>query len=919
MKNTTLKKKQNPIVLEELKLSASEPNLFQTAIFYLLFLMLGVGSSLGCLYSSFSIPISVPVIVFFFIIFSAAFTAIYLMKRKNIWFVIGGAVFGVLFYLIFQKAIYRGFLIGIKFVLEQFREKGSGVSFPIGWNDIITGSNYTFDSTIFLLFLMYIFIFLESWAIIKRRNLFLAAFVTLPFIITPVLVPLTPSYIAIVLLFAFYGMSLFLSPTISGIKIFKRGFRGYHISSPAAAQPIAFVAVPILLSLMLIISLAFPQSAFHRSEFLNAVRSSLVNGFDSTEISRYLNSKFGGDTSSINFSDVGDISFKNKPVLRLTLTNGAELRKEDIPHDEYIKSYVGSVYSESGWGLLPKNKSAEVKNIIGDNSTQQIFNNVNRIFGLSGNSTTFSVIAEWCNGGNPRLIYTPYNLVDIEPKDEISYIDDGYITAKNEERGIDKYSYSAYSSTSFMNFSLDDLVQMMYKLNSYHSLDDYLDRMAALNDYLDKITVEDGTLKVDSETGEITFIDENGNVYPANEKINLDEYNSRNKYIDSDADTRTLVSELYNSGSIDRNDFNYLNMLIDYDKFVNENYTQLPENTKSFLQKFIKDKNINTSSMDNTIIDVMNLLVGSDEYKYTLSPGKTPDGEDFVEYFLTKNKKGYCRHFASSAVLLLRAAGIPARYAEGFKFDTSKLSSIGSIEMLDSDAHAWVEVYYSGTGWKALEFTPSSAFNNNESSIESSTESSVESSSESSDFAESSSESPAESLAESSNESNAEYSSSQTPTETKNNSNSTSVILYILFIPMCVVIVFATLWINRFIRIKKRKSRFSNKDKNKALLEIYSYIVKLLLYKINIDEDISTYDNIKKLIEKEEISPEKKKWYEIFCNDVYPIAERAKFSGKAITSEELSLVLRYSQEIYNSTINSLNYFQRFIAKYLDVL
>lgn len=151
-------------------------------------------------------------------------------------------------------------------------------------------------------------------------------------------------------------------------------------------------------------------------------------------------------------------------------------------------------------------------------------------------------------------------------------------------------------------------------------------------------------------------------------------------------------------------------MLIDYDKFVNENYTQLPENTKSFLQKFIKDKNINTSSMDNTIIDVMSLLVGSNEYKYTLSPGKTPDGEDFVEYFLSKIKKGYCRHFASSAVLLLRASGIPARYAEGFKFNTAKLTNIGSIEMLDSDAHAWVEVYYSGTGWKALDFTPQIRF-----------------------------------------------------------------------------------------------------------------------------------------------------------------------------------------------------------------
>ena len=115
MKNTILKKGQNPIVLEELKLSASEPNLLQTAIFYLLFLMLGVGSSLGCLYSSFAIPIALPVIVLFFIIFSCIFTGIYLMKRKNLWFIIGSAILGALFYLIFQDSIYRGFLIAVSY------------------------------------------------------------------------------------------------------------------------------------------------------------------------------------------------------------------------------------------------------------------------------------------------------------------------------------------------------------------------------------------------------------------------------------------------------------------------------------------------------------------------------------------------------------------------------------------------------------------------------------------------------------------------------------------------------------------------------------------------------------------------------------------------------------------------------------
>jgi len=46
---------------------------------------------------------------------------------------------------------------------------------------------------------------------------------------------------------------------------------------------------------------------------------------------------------------------------------------------------------------------------------------------------------------------------------------------------------------------------------------------------------------------------------------------------------------------------------------------------------------------------------------YTLKPGKLPDNTDMVTYFLTESKQGYCSYFASSAVMMLRAAGIPAR------------------------------------------------------------------------------------------------------------------------------------------------------------------------------------------------------------------------------------------------------------------
>lgn len=915
MKNKTLKRKQDSIVLEELKLSASEPNFLYSSIFYLLFLMLGTGSSLCCVYSSFAIPISAAVGVLFFLVFSVAFTALYLMKRKNTWFVIGGVAVGALYLIIFRNSLYRGFLISVRYVLEQFREKGSGVSFPSGWNEQLKNANYGLDSTVFLLFLMYIFIFLEAWAIISKRNLFLASFITLPFIILPILVPLTPSYFATVALFLFYGLSMLLSPTIGGSKIFKRGLRGYHISSPSAAHPVAFAALPVMLAIMLVVSMIFPQSSFQRSEFLDAVKLSLVNGFDNTEISRYLNSKFGGDTSAVNFSDVGNISFRNLPALRLTLTDGSGLRAENVNHNEYIKSYVGSVYSEDGWTVLSDNKSAEVRGVLKGNNTQRIFHNVQQIFGVSEQINAFSVLAEWCQTGNPRQIYAPYNLIDIQPESELLYVDDGYITAVDENRGLDTYTYSAYSSLNNPNSSLYDMVQKMY-ISTFREITDY-------DEYFNGVEVEGGTLKIDGN-GYIFFIDEYGNVYQTGQKIDLDEYYSqanRNDGRDSNADINTLISELYEYGTLNKTQVNYLNMLIQYDKFVTENYTQLPESSKAFLQNFMREKNIRTSSMNETIADVMNLLMYSGEYSYTLSPGKTPNDTDFVEYFLTQNKKGYCRHFATSAVLLLRAAGIPARYAEGFKFDTSELTGKGSIELLDSDAHAWVEVYYSGTGWTPLEFTPSSNIGN-ESSIESSTESSNESSAESS--SESSMESSAESGSVSGNENSGELSSetssAQAPDVFENaDSNFSSVIIYILFIPMCIIIVFAVLWINRFVRVKKRKARFNDKNKNKALLAVYEYIVQLLLYRAKTDENISDYDNIKALIDREDIPQEKKKLCELFCNEIYPIAQKAKFSGKRINPEEFELILKYSQNIYSVTMDGLNFFQRLAARYLDII
>ena len=92
--------------------------------------------------------------------------------------------------------------------------------------------------------------------------------------------------------------------------------------------------------------------------------------------------------------------------------------------------------------------------------------------------------------------------------------------------------------------------------------------------------------------------------------------------------------------------------------------------------------------------------------RYDAAPGTVPPGEDYVEYFLMGNKKGYCMHFASAGVLLLRAAGVPARYAEGYVVNEGNFDAGGWASVPDSQAHAWAEVYVPFLGFLPVEMTP---------------------------------------------------------------------------------------------------------------------------------------------------------------------------------------------------------------------
>ena len=89
-------------------------------------------------------------------------------------------------------------------------------------------------------------------------------------------------------------------------------------------------------------------------------------------------------------------------------------------------------------------------------------------------------------------------------------------------------------------------------------------------------------------------------------------------------------------------------------------------------------------------------------FQYTLEP--PPLGLHSVDEFLFETRQGFCEHYASSFVFLMRAAHIPARVVTGYQ--GGEFNAVGNYYIVrQSDAHAWAEVWLSGQGWVRIDPT----------------------------------------------------------------------------------------------------------------------------------------------------------------------------------------------------------------------
>jgi len=93
---------------------------------------------------------------------------------------------------------------------------------------------------------------------------------------------------------------------------------------------------------------------------------------------------------------------------------------------------------------------------------------------------------------------------------------------------------------------------------------------------------------------------------------------------------------------------------------------------------------------------------GQDPFAYTLNPPLLR--RDSIDDFLFNTRRGFCEHYASTFVFMMRASGIPARVVTGYQ--GGEYNALGDYLIIrQSDAHAWAEVWLDQQGWIRIDPT----------------------------------------------------------------------------------------------------------------------------------------------------------------------------------------------------------------------
>jgi hypothetical protein len=325
-------------------------------------------------------------------------------------------------------------------------------------------------------------------------------------------------------------------------------------------------------------------------------------------------------------------------------------------------------------------------------------------------------------------------------------------------------------------------------------------------------------------------------------------------------------------------------------------YTYLDEESAQWLLQVAAEAGISADAERSVIVDQVARYVRS-AADYTLTPGRTPENDDFVRHFLETSQEGYCIHFATAATLMLRSFDIPARFTSGFLVIVPFGSEGEIVSVTDRYAHAWVEVFYDDIGWIPLEVTPPTNESITPARLSShtpalgglETEAQVANDAANPEAAAANNATPTPDP-----NANGESATQRTGGQSADDAQASLRTILVIVAPIVVAAVVISaavlslpfLW-RRIVR-KTQERRLVQKDNNAAVASTWNYICRLIG-------------------RNGEHEPNQ---------EIEALAQKARFSQHTISDDELATVLAYSKRLLKDMNRSTNAFGKLRLKYV---
>lgn len=798
MRNDQRKPDTSGIELSAPRLTGKQ--LSAAAVFLLstFLVLLGVFGAAWCFISVFSPPILPLTVVLYTLIFVILLSSVFHLNRIR--YLILPTVFAIFlaagYYL--RKEFVQGFLITTNQIMRTYARHSDYV-LPI-YRVAAKQADFPLMGTIFILFTVFFITFLLCWAIVRRQSAALAFLITVPFPAAALIYNISPDFYAILMLITCWALLLFMRLSGGRKQGFIRARRSYRAKSRTAAAKAGLQLLPVVILCFALILGVFPQQTYKYSQNAQNARNRLIDTVNNAadNMSLFNNGDvLAGSTDHVNLRGADSIRFTGKTMLQV---------QANPEYPTYLKGFTGSIYNGTSWEPLPDSDYSDINAKLNSYNVQNMSGTFFNLIGPqpSINLAPFGVQVKNV-GANKKIIYSPYNLTtDPQSITGVKFINDdsirsGWIFGTNE--------YTLYANSFNGEHISSNIPGVFLALSGQFGSQGIFARGTR------------GLWSYFPHQSQLTLIN------PDNVKMFC---------------TDPIPDDLMNTLTGKGKDFMMEEQA--YRLFMYDKYTQLPSGIKEKLQNLLREQkiiggytfrgNTVTRSSANTYGSISYIVDAVKNYlaqtcTYTLTPGRTPAGQDFTDYFLFQNHKGYCVHFATAATVLLRAMGVPARYAEGYIVtdDDYKNAVGGWANIKDNRAHAWVEVYYPGLGWQPIEVTP--GFNVAENQTQDDlppTESSV-----SSTPPESAQSSSTASTAESQTASSVQSAVSEPEGSagTKSSDDVMAAMLPILSTIAVVCLIWAAAVVRRKFVLKHREKEFTQQDANKAAITIYSYMVKL--------------------------------------------------------------------------------------------